>query len=106
MSCISRTARRAQLEADLARVNDQITRIETAIEGSFDNAEVEMYRFDSGEGWQQTRRRSPEELFRLLERLESRRNWIQRKLCQGGGLVNMNVRRKQGYYRGRIGGRG
>lgn len=103
---LTKSARRTQLLADLARVDAQLTKLYAAYDEALENVEVESYRFDSGEGQQQAKRRKPGEIQDLIDELEAKRDRIQRKLCQGGGLVNMNLRRKSGYVRGYYGGRG
>lgn len=88
---------REKYEADLVRVQSQISKIETVIESALENGEVEDYSFDSGEGKQRTKRRSLKELTEVLKDLESQESRILRKLY-GRSLVNMNLRRK-GYTR-------
>lgn len=94
MSCLP-SWRRAQLQADLDRIDAQLVKLYASYNSSLDNAEVESYRFDSGEGQQQAKRRSPLELQKLIDELESKRERIQRKLL-GQGLVNMSLRRRTG----------
>jgi vacuolar-type H+-ATPase subunit I/STV1 len=84
---------RTKYEADLARVQSQITSASEALDSALENAEVEEYSFNSGEGQQRTKRRSIKELQQTLESLEAQEARLLRKLY-GTSLVNMNLRRK------------
>lgn len=81
----------------LARVQAQIAKLETAIDSALENSEVEEYSFNSGEGQQRTKRRDIKSLLQSLERLESSEARILRKLA-GRGIVNVNLRRKRYNY--------
>jgi hypothetical protein len=51
------------------------------------------YSFDSGEGRQRTKNHQVNDLYDLIDRLESEIDNICRKLAGGGGLVHINLRR-------------
>lgn len=62
---------------------------------------IESYSFDSGAGKQSTTYRNPEEIRQQISKLEKDLEWNYRKISQGGGLVNFNLRRKtyiNGYF--------
>lgn len=79
---------------DLARVQDQISRLEASIAEAFDNAEVEEYSFNSTEGQQKTKRRDTDKMLKTLRTLENRERWLINKLG-GRSLMNVNLRRKR-----------
>ena len=65
-------------------------------EASYDEllaSNVEMYRFDSTEGEQTTKRRKIQEMRDQIQILESEIDNIRRRL-NGTGIVNMNMRRR------------
>lgn len=65
-------------------------------EASYDEllaSNVEMYRFDSTEGEQTTKRRKIQEMRDQIQSLESEIDNIRRRL-NGTGIVNMNMRRR------------
>jgi hypothetical protein len=99
MACLSPT-QRAYLQADLVRINSQLEKAYESFDRALEAMDVEEYRFNSGEGSQQTKQYDIKKINVLIESLESRRDKIVRKL-EGRGLVNMNLRRKQrrGIYR-------
>ena len=57
---------------------------------------TEEYRFNSGEGSQQARRRKLNDLKEQIEWLEGEIDLINRRL-KGSGIVTLNVRRKAGF---------
>jgi uncharacterized membrane protein len=87
--------RRRRLLAKKTKLEDQIDLLETAYESAIQNAEVESYKFDSGEGSQQTKRRSLEEISKELEKLERSLSWVLNELA-GIGVMNVQLRRKRG----------
>jgi hypothetical protein len=91
MACIS-TARRTALLAELATLEALKTKYESALTEV--SAGVESYKFDSGEGSQQTKNRSLKEIRETLDWVNSRIEAINRRL-NGTGIVNLNLRRKQ-----------
>jgi hypothetical protein len=99
---VSTCGSRATLIAEKTKVEAQLVKLYAAYDEALDNVEVESYKFDSSEGSQQTKRRDPLKIQELIDKLEAKLGRIERKLCPGGGLVSMNMRRKSGTaYRGR-----
>ena len=82
-------------------VQSQIDAYEAAYLAAIPNVEIQKYDFDSNEGRQRVERRNPQEIQDILDGLYSKQDWLLRKL-QGGGIVNMNVRRKPYGVRNRI----
>ncbi len=78
------------------RIQARITAKETyrdalyELQTNFDSAE--SYRFDSGEGSQQTKFRSLSEVDNSIRRVESQIERLYRELL-GHGIVNINLRR-------------
>jgi hypothetical protein len=93
MTCISDTER-AEAEARLAKNKALLAEAQTALENTI-KAEVESYRFDTGEGSQMTKRRKFSDLTDLIDRLNS---WIREDedFLAGAGVVSINLRRKIG----------
>ena len=90
MSCLS-SARRAQIKARLVIKNAQLT----AANGLFDQLLADpnqSYRFDSGEGSQQSSHKKLIDAQNTVSILESEINRLETKLL-GKGIVNMNLRR-------------
>ena len=83
-------------QARKTRLQDRITKKETylaslySLQENFDS--VESYRFDSGEGSQQTKFRSLSEVTREIQKLETQIDRLYREL-QGHNIVNVNLRR-------------
>lgn len=98
MSCLTASQRTA-LKAEIADLDLFIAAVKTAYMSSLTNAEIEEYRFDSGDGSQRTIRRKPAELKKEWDDLSSTRTRLARKLL-GTSNINMNTRRQKGsYYR-------
>lgn len=99
MACLSST-QRAYYLADLERINSQLEKAYASYDRALEAMDVEEYRFNSGEGSQQTKQYDIKKINALIDDLESKRDRIIRKL-EGRGLVNMNLRRKRqrGIYR-------
>jgi len=91
MSYLS-TTEKAQIAAQIAAKQAQLDAANTAYLAALSHSEVETYSFDSGEGKQMTKRRSPEELSREISLIESQINRLTNRLY-GRGLINMNLRR-------------
>jgi len=72
-----------------------LTKLQATYEAELEKP-IEEYRFSSGEGAQQARRRKLSELREEMQWLESEIDLINRRL-KGSGLVNLNMRRKAGY---------
>ena len=92
MSCID-SSTRTRILAQISKIETQLTALDTAFTEAVANAEVESYKFDSGEGSQQVKRRDPNDIQKLIDKLESRLAYLYRRL-DGKGLVNMNLRRR------------
>ena len=90
MSCLNSSTRTVLL-ARLAKREASLV----IAEASYDEllaSNVEMYRFDSTEGEQTTKRRKIQEMRDQIQSLESEIDNIRRRL-NGTGIVNMNMRR-------------
>ena len=91
--------KRAELEAKKAR-------LETLLNEAYDTYESMLgsknksYRFDSGEGSQSATKHTLKEMTDTIEHLEAHLDHICRRL-RGGLVVNLNVRRKDGFNGGR-----
>lgn len=93
MACLP-TYLRTKYLADLAIIQDQISKLQTVLSSAIQNGEVEEYVFNSGEGSQKTVRRSLKELNNLLIDLKAQEDRIYRKLY-GRSVINVNLRRKR-----------
>ncbi|KPK96023.1 hypothetical protein AMJ80_02465 [bacterium SM23_31] len=89
MPCLT-AERRARLESTLARKETQLSNLYTAID-NFDG--VASYKFDSGEGMQQTKYRDYKELQDIIDRVEAEIERLSR-ILGGKGLQNIVLRRK------------
>lgn len=94
MGCLT-TSQVNEIKAEIATLDTQITALEAAYLSAIGNAEIEEYRFNSGEGNQTAIRRSPREIRIEIEALKSSRARLQRQLS-GTSNVNMNLRRRRG----------
>lgn len=99
MSCLT-SSQRTAIIAEIADLDLFIAAVKTAYLSSLGNAEIEEYRFDSGDGSQKTIRRKPSELKKEWDDLKSERARLARKL-NGSANVNMNLRRNKGNGYGR-----
>lgn len=90
MACLS-SSRRAQLNARLTQKNTQLTAANALYEQLLADPTA-SYRFDSGEGMQQTASKKLAEVSKQISKLETEVDRIQRQLG-GGGIVNLNMRR-------------
>ena len=87
MACLS-TEKRTYYTERLAKLNAQLTLLDTTMDSAIENGEVEKYRFQDGAGNQSAERRSPKELNELRQSLESQIARIE-KILNGTGLMNM-----------------
>lgn len=83
----------AQIQAELAELNEQLTAAQTAYKAALANSEVQSYFFDSGEGKQSGTRRKPAEIRKEIESIKSDIASLTQKL-NGTGIVRMNLRRR------------
>lgn len=95
MSCLS-TSTKADIQAKIVRMKEQLEIANDTLDSAVGN-EILEYRFDSGEGSQRTQYKTPKQLTGIIDWLESRINYLTRKL-NGTGLANFNMRRKQSFY--------
>lgn len=86
---------------ELARIQAQITAKEAQLAAANDaytaaltDGHIQSYKFDSGEGSQQTTRRRPSDLAAEVNRLEQDLNRLYRRIDGGSGVVTMNLRRR------------
>lgn len=89
MSCLT-VERRTELEERLQKKQTLLTSLYAAME-NFDG--VREYKFDSGEGMQQTKYYSIQDIQKNIDLIESQIDRIQ-KILNGTGLNNVNLRRK------------
>lgn len=81
-----------------ARIREKIAQKESLLSKLYDTydllsgEDVESYRFDSGEGSQQTKRRTLKEVYEQIETIENEIRRLYRRL-ECGSLVNLNLRR-------------
>ena len=96
MSCLSST-RRTRIRARIAQKEVQLTAANAAYDASLADGDVSKYRLDTGGGAggeQEVALRSPSVLLQQIQILESQLDRLYRQL-EGGGLVNMNLRRRR-----------
>jgi uncharacterized protein YceH (UPF0502 family) len=91
MTCIN-SSTRTRLLARLAKREASLIIAEAAYDELLAN-NVEMYRLDTTEGEQTTKRRKVADLKSQIDALESEIDNIRRRLS-GTGIVNMNLRRR------------
>lgn len=86
--------RRTRLLAKKTKLEIAIDALDTAYVSAIENFEVESYRFDSGEGSHQTKRRSPSEIEKQISILEKRLCHVINELA-GVGIINVQLRRNR-----------
>lgn len=86
-------ARRARIKARITQKEAQLTALNTSYDAAISKSEISQYRFDSGEGSQSAKRRDPADILKSIASLESQLEYLYRQL-NGGGLVRMNLRRR------------
>ena len=92
MVCLS-TAELAKINARISSYETLLTAADAAVLAA--QTDIESYRFDSGEGSQQAKRRKLKDILNNIESIES----ILRRLYQrknGSGVFNLNLRRTGG----------
>jgi len=87
--------RRTALLAEKTQLETDIALLQTAYSSAVTNSEVESYKFDSGEGSQQTKRRSLAEIRKELRYLKAQLNHVLNELA-GIGVMNVQLRRNRG----------
>ena len=95
MTCLS-TSNKADIQAKITRLMAQLEIANDTLDSAVGN-EILEYRFDSGEGSQRTQYKTPDQLTKIIDWLESRIDYLNRRL-NGIGLSNLNLRRKQSFY--------
>ena len=93
MTCLS-SAQRTAITAKIEKLNTLIDAAEVALLASITNSEIEEFRFDSGDGSQQSIRRDPNQIEKLIQNLTSRRDRLIRELA-GTLNVVMKFRRNR-----------
>jgi hypothetical protein len=77
----------------LTAAQNQLTQADDALFNALN--ELESYTLDTGVGRQTTRYKKIEKLEAALRNIETRVIWINQKI-NGGGVVNLNLRRRSG----------
>lgn len=88
------TATHTRLVAQLARIEAQIAAADAAML-KLVAGEIESFSLNTGEGTQSSKRWDAGNILTLISRLEQYAESIRQRL-NGKGIVNMNVRRKEG----------
>ena len=91
MACINSTTR-TRLLARLAKREASLVIVEVTYDEAL-AVNLEMYRFDSTEGEQTSRRRKLKDIKDQVDSLQAEIDNIRRRLG-GQGIVNMNLRRR------------
>jgi chromosome segregation ATPase len=76
--------RRAELEKRLADYKAKREKLSVALDESLANAEVQTYSLNDSEGGQSATRRSPQELMKLIDDIESKIDSLEALLASGG----------------------
>lgn len=92
MSCLTST-KRARILAQITKLESQLEITNDALDSAL-STDVKEYRIDTGEGSQRVEYKSPSELRQNIDWIESRLDYLYRRL-NGSGLSNLNLRRKQ-----------
>jgi hypothetical protein len=92
MSYLS-SAIRTRIEQQIATKTAQLDAANTAYTAALANSEIQTFTLDTGEGKQSSTRRNPKQLLEVIRLLESDLDRLYRRL-NGGGIVNMNLRRR------------
>lgn len=85
-------ATRAEIEAEIARIDAALAVLDAAYLSAVTNSEVEEYRFDSGDGSQKAIRRKPAEIREERDALSAQKDRLERRLSNSGS-VNFQLRR-------------
>ena len=93
MSCLSSRIR-ARIQASIVKLEAQLVLANAAYDLALGSADVQAYEFDSKEGRQETTLRSPSVIAKEIDRIEAKLDRLYRRL-EGGGIVNMNLRRRR-----------
>lgn len=92
MPCLN-TSKRAAILARITKLKTQLVIANDTLDSGL-STDIREYRFDSGEGSQRVEYKTFKEMTAIVDWLESRIDYLTRKL-NGTGLLNMNLRRKQ-----------
>ena len=92
MGCLS-AEKRATIEAQIVKIDALIAAGEDALLSAIGNSEIAAYRMDSGDGSQRADRRDPNQINKLIDDLQSRRDRLQRRL-DGTANVTLTFRRR------------
>jgi hypothetical protein len=93
MGCLSQSKVTDYL-ARIARIDSQLDKLYLSFDSSLEKADVEEYRFDSGDGSQKTIHRDPNKILDMIRGLESRRDWYAGQI-NGSGITSVNMRRER-----------
>lgn len=92
MSCLT-SQEITDIKAEIAQLEAALTALDAAYLSSIGSSEIESYTFDSGEGRQQTKRRSPKEIRDEMSYIKAKLDQAKRRLTPGGGNKSLNLRR-------------
>ena len=92
MSCLT-TQEITDIKAEITELEAALIALNAAYLSSIGSSEIESYTFDSGEGRQSTKRRSPKEIREETSYIKAKLDQLKRRLTAGGGNVNLNLRR-------------
>lgn len=87
-------SRQAQIRSRIATKEAQLASLNDAFSEAVKNAEIQSYKFDSGEGEQAATRRKPEDILKAIRLLEAEVDRLYGRLS-GKGVVNMSLRRRR-----------
>lgn len=80
---------RSELLAEKSLIESQIATLNLTISKTL-ATDIRDYKFDSGEGSQAATRRDPDKLFKLLQSLESKLEFVKMRLA-GTGIMNITL---------------